>query len=75
MRKVIIMTAEQAADLVKDGDTLITCGFVGNCIPEALNKAVENKFLQTGSPRDLTYFYPAFSRRPKRNDGWRSLCP
>lgn len=57
MGKVKIITAEEAAALVKDGDTLTTCGFVASCIPEALNKAVEHRFLETGHPRDLTYVY------------------
>lgn len=59
MKKVKILTAEQAVDLVKDGDTLVTSGFVGNCNPEALNKAIEKKFLETGAPKDLTLFYAA----------------
>ncbi|MBR0600092.1 acyl CoA:acetate/3-ketoacid CoA transferase [Sinanaerobacter chloroacetimidivorans] len=59
MSKVSIITAEQAANLVEDGDTVITSGFVGNCNPEELSKAIEQRFLQTGSPRDLTYFYSA----------------
>ncbi|MDD4715924.1 MAG: 3-oxoacid CoA-transferase [Oscillospiraceae bacterium] len=58
MKKVKILQADQAVSLVKDGDTLVTCGFVGNCIPEALNKAMEKRFLETGSPRGLTLFYP-----------------
>ena len=48
MRQVKIITAEQAAELIKDGDTLTTSGFVGSSIPEALNKAVEKRFLKTG---------------------------
>ncbi|MGE4488169.1 MAG: acyl CoA:acetate/3-ketoacid CoA transferase [Kiritimatiellales bacterium] len=59
MKKVRILNAQQAVDLVQDGDTLVTGGFVGNCIPEALFKAIENNFLETGKPCDLTLFYPA----------------
>ena len=58
MKKVIILTAEEAVDLVEDGYTLTTSGFVGNCLPEALNKAIEKKFLETGYPQNLTFFYP-----------------
>ena len=54
MRKVIILTAEEAVDLVKDGVTLTTSGFVGNSFPEALNKAIEKKFLEIGYPQNLT---------------------
>ncbi|MCY6355553.1 acyl CoA:acetate/3-ketoacid CoA transferase [Clostridium sp. ZS2-4] len=59
MKKVKILTAEEAVQLVKDGDTLVTSGFVGNCNPEALSKAIERRYLETGSPKDITFFYPA----------------
>ncbi len=57
MRKVKIITAAEAANLVEDGDTLTTSGFVGSSIPEALNKAVEKRFLETGHPSNITYIY------------------
>lgn len=57
MKKVKVLQAEQAVALVKDGDTLTTSGFVGNCIAEALNKAIEKRFLETGSPRNITLCY------------------
>jgi len=59
MKKVFILTAEEAVDLVQDGDTLCTSGFVGNSLPEALFKAIEKKFLGTGYPQNITLFYPA----------------
>ena len=57
MGKVKIISPEEAAELLKDGDTFTTSGFVASCIPEALNKAAERRFLETGHPRDLTYIY------------------
>lgn len=57
MGKVKIISPAAAAGLLKDGDTFTTSGFVASCIPEALNKAVERRFLETGHPRDLTYVY------------------
>lgn len=57
MRKVKVITAQEAAELIKDGDTLTTSGFVASAIPEALNKAVEKRFLETGHPKDITYVY------------------
>lgn len=42
MRKVEIITAEQAAQLVKDNDTITSIGFVSSAHPEALTKALEN---------------------------------
>ncbi len=59
MKKVKILKAEEAVDLVKDGDTLVTSGFVGNCNPEALSKALEKRFLETGCPKAITLFYAA----------------
>ena len=57
MRKVPIITANEAARLIKDGDTVTTSGFVANAIPEALDRAVEERFLETGAPRGITYVY------------------
>jgi len=54
-----IITAEEAASYVKDGDTVGTSGFVGSACAEALTKALEKRFLETGSPQNLTYFYAA----------------
>lgn len=56
MRKIRIMSSDEAALLVKDGMTIATSGFVSSGIPEALNKAVENRFIATGHPKDLTLF-------------------
>ncbi len=36
MKKVKVLTAAEAAMLVKDGDTVATGGFVGSGSPEAL---------------------------------------
>ena len=59
MKKVHIISAEEAALLVNDGDTISTGGFVSSACPEALSKAVEKRFLETGHPRDLTLFFAA----------------
>lgn len=59
MSKVKILKASEAAKLVKDNQTIITGGFVGSCCPEALTKALEKRFLDTGCPKDLTLFYTA----------------
>lgn len=59
MKQVKIITAQEAAQLVKDGDVVTTNGFVGSGQPEALTSALEERFLNTGSPRDLTLIYAA----------------
>ena len=59
MKKVSIITAEEAAMKVQDGDTIATGGFVSCACPEALSTALEKRFLETGHPKDLTLFFAA----------------
>lgn len=59
MKKVAILMPDEAVNLVKDGDVLTTSGFVGSANPEALSKALEKRFLETGSPKNLTLIYAA----------------
>ena len=59
MKKVKIISAEEAAMMVDDGVTIATGGFVSCACPEALSKALEKRFLETGHPRDLTLFFAA----------------
>ena len=54
-----ITTADEAVKLIKTGDTVVLGGFVGTGSPDALYKALEKRFLETGQPRDLTYTFPA----------------
>lgn len=53
------LTAREAVELINDNDVLATGGFVGNAHPEALSKALEERFQETGSPKNLTLFYAA----------------
>ncbi|MDR2123789.1 MAG: hypothetical protein LBP38_02255 [Desulfovibrio sp.] len=57
MSKVI--TAQQAAELVKDGMTLGVGGFVGSAVPEELLIALKERRLGSGSPGGLTVFHTA----------------
>lgn len=59
MKKMPVISALEAAELVDDAQTIVTGGFVGSCCPEALTKALEKRFLETGSPKNLTLFYCA----------------
>src|SRR5258708_15264271 len=64
-RRNKILTAAEAARLVRDGDTVATGGFVGIGFAENLAVALEKRFLgqdprsPAGSPRGLTLVYAA----------------
>ena len=58
-RKEKVVTAQEAARLVNSGDTIATGGFVGTGFPEGLAVALEEEFLASGTPRDLTVVYAA----------------
>jgi acyl CoA:acetate/3-ketoacid CoA transferase len=54
-----IISAEDAARVVMDGDTVATSGFVGVGFPEELAVALERRFVENSSPKDLTLVYAA----------------
>ncbi len=54
-----VMSAYEAVSLIKDNDMLTTGGFVGNMHPEALTKALEEKFIQEGNPKNIKLIYAA----------------
>jgi propionate CoA-transferase len=56
---VKILTARQAADLVPNNANFATAGFIGASFPEELAMALEERFLETGAPTDLTLFFCA----------------
>ncbi len=58
-KRTRIMAAEEAAQLIFDGDTLAIGGFVGIAVPEALLIALADRFQETGGPRDLTLVFTA----------------
>lgn len=49
-----VVTASEAIARIRDNDVIATTGFVQSCIPEALHAALEQRYVETKSPRDLT---------------------
>lgn len=54
-----LVSAEFAANLVKDNMTLGVGGFVGFNVAEEILVALENKYTTVGEPKDLTVFHCA----------------
>ncbi|MGB0467212.1 MAG: acyl CoA:acetate/3-ketoacid CoA transferase [Pontibacterium sp.] len=54
-----VLSATDAARLIPDNATLVTAGFIGIGFAEHLAKAVEQRFLDKGQPRNLTLVYAA----------------
>ncbi len=54
-----LCTADEAAALMRDGQTLAVGGFVGAGVPEGLVAALERRFLREGAPAGITLVYAA----------------
>lgn len=59
MGKNKIVSAEDAVRLIAPGDTICTSGFIGTGVPEALLLALQQRFLETGEPHDLSLLFAA----------------
>jgi propionate CoA-transferase len=58
-RKGKIVTGEQAAAIVRDGDVVTTSGFVGTGVAEDILIYLEERFKKEGHPLNLTLVYAA----------------
>lgn len=54
-----VVTGEQAAAIIRDGDVVTTGGFVGAGVPEDMLIYVEERFKKEGHPLNLTLIYAA----------------
>lgn len=54
-----VVSAQEAIAIVRDGDTIACSGFVGTGTPDELICTLEKRFLETGSPKDLTLVFAA----------------
>jgi propionate CoA-transferase len=54
-----VVSVEDAVAVVRPGDTVATSGFVGVGTPDAVIAALESRFVETGTPRDLTLVFAA----------------
>lgn len=54
-----VVCKNEAVKLIKTGDTVGIAGFVGSGHPETLTAAIEECFLATGHPYDLTIMFSA----------------
>jgi propionate CoA-transferase len=68
-----VVTADEAVRLIRDGDYLVVEGFAGHCFAEELVLALEDRFLKTGSPRDLSIVF-AVAQGNRGDRGTVRLC-
>ena len=59
LNKDKVVTAAVAVAAIQSGDTIATGGLVGTGFAEQLTIALEERFLQTGEPRNLSLIYAA----------------
>lgn len=53
------LTPEQAAQWIQNGQSVLLGGFIGSVVPEAIERAIGERFEHSGSPKDLTLLFAA----------------
>lgn len=59
MKRNKVISVDEAVQVILDNDVIATGGFIGTGFAEAVAIALEQRFLKTGSPRNLTLLYAA----------------
>ncbi|WP_226860050.1 acyl CoA:acetate/3-ketoacid CoA transferase [Desulfoluna spongiiphila] len=54
-----VVTAQEAVEIVQNGDVIGLGGFVGSGFAEEVARALEERFLSSGAPVDLTLYFAA----------------
>ncbi len=68
-----VVTAAEAVRLIRDGDAVVVEGFIGQGFAEELTLALEERFLHTGAPRDLTLVFTV-AQGNRQGRGLDRLC-
>lgn len=55
----VMAVADAVKEYIKDGSTITFGGFIGSAHPEEVSLTIEQEFLNTGSPNNLTLLYCA----------------
>lgn len=53
-----VCSFEDAVSIIKDGQTVATVGVIGWITPDKTLAALADRFRKTGSPRNLTFYFP-----------------
>ncbi|GIX28290.1 MAG: hypothetical protein KatS3mg123_2171 [Burkholderiales bacterium] len=53
-----VCSAREAVEIIKDGQSVASVGVIGWITPDDLLKALAERFRETGTPRDLTFYFP-----------------
>lgn len=68
-----VVSARNAVELIQPYDTVFTSGFVGTGTPEALIRALEQRYLRTETPSDIMLIFAAApgDGASRASTGWR----
>ena len=74
MKKPTVITPEQAVDTIRNGSTLCAIGMTHISASETILKEIERRFLEEGTPRDLTFVHTCGQAAMKQPGGMTHLA-